>query len=117
MSTTPGPQDPVPPILPSLAGEPRLEAHVREGLRVLRDSVEDPGLRRRMDDVVAGRASLRDLARHPDFAAMMDSRIDRAVAEYEAIPEEVREAELARARREAQTPPPDAAAPPGPGTW
>ncbi|MGG5260756.1 hypothetical protein [Phycicoccus avicenniae] len=114
-----GPGEERPPVLPTLRNEPRLEAHVRESLRILRDSTDDPALRRRLEDVIAGRGSLRELARTPEFTAMADARIDRAVAEYEAIPAEERDAELRRALAEAHTPPPPPEVPPERrgGTW
>jgi hypothetical protein len=96
-----------------------MEAHLRESLAVLRDASDDRALRRRIDDVLEGRASLRELARTPEFTAMVDSRIDRAVEEYDAIPQDVRDAGLQRALAEALTPPPDDARPgqPPAGTW
>lgn len=114
-----GPGDERSPILPTLRNEPRLEAHVRESLRILRDSTEDPALRRRIEAVVAGRGSLRELARSPEFTAMANARIDRAVAEYEAIPAAQREAELRQKIVEAHTTPPPPEVPPSQrgGTW
>ncbi|EAQ00860.1 hypothetical protein JNB_11814 [Janibacter sp. HTCC2649] len=107
------------PLLETLRFEPRMEAHLRESLVILRDDSDDRALRKRIDDVLAGRASLRDLARSADFTAVIDSKIDRAVEEFDAIPEAEREADLQRAIAEAHTPPP--AEPPtrrdDPGTW
>jgi hypothetical protein len=119
MSTPSGPppgSDP-PPLLPSLRAEPRLDAQVRASLRVLRDSVDDEGLRHRMDDVLAGRSALRDLARSADFAAVMDARIDTAVAEFEAMSEQQRAEMLARFEGAGPGPAPDPGRREHGGTW
>jgi len=112
-------QEPQQPLLETLRFEPRMQAHLRESLAVLRDASDDRALRTRIDDVLEGRASLRELARTPEFTSMVDSKIDQAVEEYDAIPEDVREAALQRAIAEAQTPPPEDTPPsqrPA-GTW
>lgn len=58
-------------LLPSMATDRRLDALLRDSLRTLRDRAEEPALRERIDDVLAGRASLRVLARSPEFEELV----------------------------------------------
>lgn len=115
------------PLLPGAPLPDAVQAHLRRSLELLRDQAEDPAVRRRMDEVLAGRASLRDLARDEAFSRMMTplvergmSRLDdltpedRARAEADAaalgrgeVPEHLRE----RPADDPSTPPPS------PGTW
>ncbi|KGN31745.1 hypothetical protein N802_03445 [Knoellia sinensis KCTC 19936] len=116
---TVGPGEEQPPLLETLRFEPRMAAHLRESLRVLRDDTSDDAMRRRIDAVLEGRESLRELARSDAFADFIGHRVEQALAEYEAQPEEVRAADLERAIAEAHTPPPEdrPSRQDDPGTW
>ncbi|MGG5259965.1 hypothetical protein [Phycicoccus avicenniae] len=105
-----------------------MERHLRRSLEVLRDRADDPALRRRMDEVLAGRASLRDLARDDGFDAMMTPLVERGMHDLDELsPEERARAEAGAAaleRGEDPWAPEDEAGadrapyrPPGPGTW
>lgn len=78
-----------PPLLPTLANDPRVEASLRASLAVLRDAA-DPALRRRIDAVLGGEGSLRDLARDEEFAGLVGPLAERGWAQWEALPEEER---------------------------
>lgn len=59
------------PLLPSYRGRPDLDRVLRDNLTLLRDRCEDPAVRRRLGDVLEGRASMRELARSPDYQRFM----------------------------------------------
>ena len=108
-----------PPLLPALPANRALDQHLRRSLEVLRDQTDDAALRRRIDDVVAGRSSLRALARDGAFGALMQPLVERGLQQLDELtPEQRREAETGAAtfdRGEA----PGRAPQPGPthGTW
>ena len=81
----------LPPLLPTVAHERRLEEALRASLRVLRDQSDDPRLRERIDAVIAGRASLRDLARSGDFETLVAPYAERGYQQWDALDEEARE--------------------------
>ena len=85
------PAEDLPPLLPSLAREHRLEESLRESLRVLRQQSDDPQLRDRIDDVIAGRASLRDLARSAEFDSLVAPYAERGYQQWDALDAEERE--------------------------
>ena len=113
------PQPSLPPLLPSLPTNRALDQHLRRSLEVLRDQTDDAALRRRIDDVVAGRSSLRALARDGAFGAMMQPLVERGLQQLDELtPEQRRDAEDgAAAFDRGETP--GAAPQPGPthGTW
>jgi hypothetical protein len=75
-----------------------VQQHLRESLTVLRDQAQDPGVRRRIDEVLQGRASLRDLARDDAFDTMMTPLVERGMARLDALDPQ----ERARAAADAQ---------------
>ena len=79
------------PLLPSLVGNPVLDAALRDSLRILRDEADEPGVRRRIEDVLSGRATLRELARDQEFAQFVSPLAARGWAEYEQIDPEERD--------------------------
>lgn len=80
----------LPPLLPTLVHEPKLGRSLRESLLVLRDQSEDGGLRDRIDEVIAGRGSLRDLARSPDFESFVTPYAERGYQQWEALDDDQR---------------------------
>lgn len=118
------------PLLPNPAIPPAVQAHLRRSLEVLRDDAQDPTVRRRIDDVLQGRGSLRDLARDGGFSAFMEPLVRRGMARMDELSPEERAAaeDGAAAFRRGETPTggdsgpasPGPAAPPAPpsaGTW
>ncbi|PVG82276.1 hypothetical protein DDE18_12320 [Nocardioides gansuensis] len=79
------------PLLPSLATDRRLDAQLRDSLRILRDQAEDAELRERIADVLAGRTSLRALARSPEFEAFVTPLARRGWQAWEQMAEDERE--------------------------
>ncbi|HET8765855.1 MAG TPA: hypothetical protein VFM86_00875 [Pedococcus sp.] len=91
--TTDGTADGPPPVLPHAgAANPALDRLVRENLRRLAEVTEDPGLRRRMREVVDGRASLRELAFSGDFQAFLEPLVESGLEHWQRLPEAEREA-------------------------
>jgi len=109
----------VPPLLPSLPPNRALDQQLRRSLEVLRDQTDDAALRRRIDDVVAGRSSLRALARDGAFGAMMQPLVERGLQQLDELtPEQRRDAEAGAAAFErGETPGQGPEAGPTHGTW
>ncbi|WP_377640246.1 hypothetical protein [Oryzobacter terrae] len=89
MSTTPPAGEP--PLLPGAALPSRIQQHLRESLTVLRDQAQDPAVRQRIEAVLAGRSSLRDLARDDAFSTMMTPLVERGMARIDALTPQERE--------------------------
>ncbi|GAB3450125.1 hypothetical protein GCM10027517_37200 [Phycicoccus ginsengisoli] len=82
-----------PPVLPHAgAANPALDRLVRENLRRLAEVTEDPALQRRMREVVAGRASLRELAVSSDFQSFLEPLVESGLEHWQRLPETEREA-------------------------
>lgn len=75
----------VPPLLPSLPPNRVLDQHLRSSLTMVRDQCDDPAVRRRIDDVLAGRSALRALARDDAFGAMMGPLVERGLRRLDAL--------------------------------
>ncbi len=85
--TTEALDDPV--LLPTLTHDRGLNAAVRDSLRILRDEATDRELRERIDAVLSGRASLRELARAPEFEAFVSPYAAAGWSDWDAMePEE-----------------------------
>lgn len=101
------------PLLPSYRGRPDLDRVLRDNLTLLRDRCEDPAVRRRLGDVLEGRASMRDLARSPDYQRFMGPLVLEGARRWQ-------EAQLEdRPQVDTDTPTDPATGPPVPGggTW
>lgn len=90
------------PLLPSLR-DPAVDAALRQSLRVLRDHAEDPHVRRAVDDVLAGRSSLRALARDRAFGDLVAPLADEGWQRWEAMPDDERRALTEEARRKVES--------------
>lgn len=87
-ATSPG-TTPPPPLFPGLGLGPAMEQHLRQSLTVLRDNASDAGVRERIDAVLAGGLSLRELAVDPDFGSMMNPLVDKGMRQLDEMsPEE-----------------------------
>lgn len=78
---------------------------LRRSLEILKSATPDPEIRRRLDDVLAGRASMREFGLSGAFASILDQVPKGAMERAAAMPEDERqrlaergEAELARLR-------------------
>ncbi len=89
MSTTV--PDDQPPLLPGAVLPSRVQQHLRESLTVLRDQAQDPAVRRRIEAVLNGQGSLRDLARDEAFSTMMTPLVERGMARIDALTPHERE--------------------------
>lgn len=72
------------PLLPTLRDDPQADRVLRDSLRVIRDRVDDAALRRRIEEVLSGRGSLRDLARSGEFAAFIGPYADEGRRTWDA---------------------------------
>jgi hypothetical protein len=77
--------DEPPRLLPGLGLPAAMEQHLRESLALLRDQATDPAVRRSIDDVLAGRLSLRQLASDDAFGQMMNPLVEEGVRRLEAL--------------------------------
>jgi hypothetical protein len=95
-------------------GDVGIARQLRQSLEVIMSATSDPDLRRQLDDVLAGRASMREFGATEAFAGIMDriprERLNRSLA----LPEDERErlaargeAELDRLRQERPAGDPD----------
>lgn len=90
-------------------GDVGLSKYLRDSLEKIRSSsVADSGLRSRLDDVLAGRTSLREVGMSDDFARALDRISARPLEQVTAMPEQERtrlaeqaEAELEQLGRQA----------------
>ncbi len=118
------PDDDARPLLPNPDIPPAVQAHLRRSLEALRDQADDPTVRRRIDDVLRGRASLRELATDGGFSAFMEPLVRRGLRRVDELTPEQRDAAEAGAQalRRGEDPSADGprgggSAPPSPGTW
>lgn len=98
-----------PPILASYRGRPDLDRQLRANLRTLREHCDDGPLRGRLDDVLAGRMRLRDLATSADYQRFLGPLVIEGARRWEEAgrPDDATVVE--------DEPPPTAS--PSPGTW
>lgn len=79
------------PLLGITAQDAGLDRQLRDTLRTLRDSTT-PELRDLLDDVLAGRRSLREVARSPEWDSAVAPAAQQATEQWSALPPEQREA-------------------------
>ncbi len=72
-------------------GDAALSRHLKNSLTVLRDKVADPEFKSLVDDVVAGRRSLRDTVTSPAFSRALDPLMEQAAEHYRTLSDEERE--------------------------
>ncbi|MBB5916359.1 hypothetical protein BJY24_005271 [Nocardia transvalensis] len=107
------------PLFDIAHGDQGASRHLRRSFEAIKSAATDPDLRRQIDDVLAGRTSMRAFGNSESFAQVVD-RIPRNIIDRDlSMPEEERErlaargdAELERLRNPPAEPP---ATPPPPG--
>lgn len=107
------------PLLHSYRGRPDLDRLLRDNLTLLRDRCEDPTVRRRLGDVLEGRASMRDLARSPDYQRFMGPLVLEGARRWQEARHEAQQPADPDPEppSPAQAPPTGAPPAPGGGTW
>jgi hypothetical protein len=88
------------PALDIAHGDQAISQHLRSSLKQLRERSDNTDFKRLVDDVLAGRASLRDVYTTPAFAAGVNPGVERFAQRYEQLNPEER-AELAEQGRQA----------------
>ncbi|WP_216209224.1 hypothetical protein [Amycolatopsis aidingensis] len=83
------------PALDIARGDAALSKHLKNSLNLLRSKSDDPEFKRLVDDITAGRRSLRDAVTSPVLARELNPLMDQATQHYRNLSEEERE-ELAR---------------------
>jgi hypothetical protein len=81
-------------------GDPARSAFLRAALRRLRESSRDERFRALVDDVLAGRSSLRAAATSDVFNRGIAAWVDEGARRYQELPEEEREELAARGEQE-----------------
>jgi hypothetical protein len=79
------------PTLDVARGDVALSRHLKNSLEVLKDKVDDPEFGRMVDDITAGRRSLRDMVRSPVFARALDPLVEQGAETYRNLSDEERE--------------------------
>ncbi|MEV4732321.1 hypothetical protein [Saccharopolyspora sp. NPDC049426] len=67
------------PVLDIARGDEARSRHLRASLQLLRDRVENPQFRKLVDDVLAGKASLRDVAQTAAFGQAVAPLAQQAI--------------------------------------
>jgi hypothetical protein len=88
------------PTMAVAHGDPALARHLRQSLELLRDRSDNNDFRRLVDDVLHGRANLRDVYTSPAFAAGLNPHVEEFARRYEQLSPEQRQ-ELAEQGRQA----------------
>lgn len=83
------------PIMDVARGDRALSEHLANSLKLLRDRSDNPEFRRLADEIVAGRASLREAAMSAAFTGELNPQVERFAERYEQLTDAERE-ELAR---------------------
>lgn len=99
--THPRHQDPE-PTLDVAHGDRVIARHLTESLRLLRARSEDEGFRRLVDDVLAGRRSLREVYATPEFAAGINPGVEEFARRYEKLDRDERERLAEEGQRQLQ---------------
>lgn len=79
------------PLLDIAQGDPALARHLRGSLQVLRDRAENDEFRQTVDEVLAGRADLREAISSPAFTSVLNPLVQRFAEQYEELSEDERE--------------------------
>jgi hypothetical protein len=88
------------PMLDVAHGDPARSAFLRAALRRLRESSRDERFRALVDDILAGRSSLRAAATSDVFNRSIATWVDEGARRYQELPEEEREELAAQGEQE-----------------
>jgi hypothetical protein len=75
------------PMLDVARGDQLLSRHLRRSIELLRDHTDDKDFRRQLDDVLAGRQSLREAAFTGTFDRGLSPHFERGLREWERLSE------------------------------
>jgi hypothetical protein len=81
-------------------GDPALARHLRRSLELLRDRSDNKDFRRLVDDVLAGRADLRDVYTTPVFDAGINPGVQNFAHRYAELTPEERQQLAEQGRRQ-----------------
>ena len=81
-------------------GDPALARHLRRSLETLRDRSDDDDFRRLADDVLHGRADLREVYFSPAFAAGIDTGTRQFADRFDQLSREEQQEMADQGRRE-----------------
>jgi hypothetical protein len=79
------------PVLDVARGDAALSRHLRNCLEVLRRRTEDAEFRQLVDDVLAGRRGLREVALSPAFEQVLSPAVEQFAQRYEQLSDAERE--------------------------
>jgi hypothetical protein len=79
------------PTLDVAHGDKALSRHLNASLKVLRDRSDNDDFRRVVDDVLNGRASLRDVYNTPAFAAGIEPGVRKFAERWDELSQEERD--------------------------
>ena len=99
MTGGPEPQD-APPLLGITAQDAGMDRMLRESVRTLRDQHSGTPLGEMLGDVLAGRRTLRDVARTPEWDAAVAPATERMAQQWAALSTEERERLVAEGQAE-----------------
>jgi hypothetical protein len=88
------------PTMAIAHGDPALARHLRKSLETLRDRTDDDDFRHLIDDVLGGRANLRDVYFTPAFAAGISPGVQEFADRYDQLTPEQQQ-EMAEEGRQA----------------
>jgi hypothetical protein len=88
------------PMLDVAHGDPARSAFLRAALRRLRESSRDERFQALVDDILAGRSSLRAAATSDVFNRSIAAWVDEGARRYQELPEEERDELAARGEQE-----------------
>jgi hypothetical protein len=87
------------PTMAVAHGDPALARHLRQSLELLRDRSDNQDFRRLVDDVLQGRADLRDVYATPAFDAGINPGVEQFARRYEELSPEERQEMADQGRR------------------
>jgi hypothetical protein len=88
------------PTMAVAHGDPALARHLRKSLELLRDRTDNDDFRRLVDDVLNGRANLRDVYFTPAFAAGINPGVEQFAQRFDELTREQQQ-EMAQQGRQA----------------
>nr|WP_218862740.1 hypothetical protein [Actinopolyspora biskrensis] len=69
-------------------GDRAVSEHLKNSLRLLREKTDDNDFKEMVDDIVAGRSSLREAVSSPTFEQVLNPFVEQAAEKFENMSEE-----------------------------